>query len=101
VALFLVLLQSKLCRYLPHLTSRVRLPSLSPRLYRPFHADTDAPGSLAAEYRLRLIYKKQFNDILTEEAPSRDFGPLLGKMGVLNDQGESMMDGDQWEAASE
>jgi hypothetical protein len=26
---------------------------------------------------------------------------LLGKMGVLNDQGESMMDGDQWEAASE
>ncbi|GFZ42672.1 mRNA (guanine-N(7)-)-methyltransferase [Saitozyma sp. JCM 24511] len=55
--------------------------------------------ALAAEYRLRLIYKKQFNDILTEEAPSRDFGPLLGKMGVLNEHGESMMDGDQWEAA--
>lgn len=66
-----------------------------------FHAAADDPGSLAAEYRLRLIYKKQFNDILTEEAPSRDFGPLLGKMGVLNEHGESMMDGDQWEAASE
>lgn len=86
------------CHHFATLDSALALPL---RLHRPCHADADAPGSLAAEYRLRLIYKKQFNDILTEEAPSRDFGPLLGKMGVLNDQGESMMDGDQWEAASE
>ncbi|OCF58016.1 hypothetical protein L486_04043 [Kwoniella mangroviensis CBS 10435] len=57
--------------------------------------------NLAMEYRLRLIYKKPFHDILQEEKESRDFGPLLGKMGVVNDQGESSMDEDQWEAASE
>ncbi|WVW80041.1 hypothetical protein I302_102014 [Kwoniella bestiolae CBS 10118] len=56
--------------------------------------------SLAMEYRLRLIYKKPFHDILQEEKGSRDFGPLLGKMGVVNDQGESSMDEDQWEAAN-
>jgi len=38
---------------------------------------------------------------LTEEQSSRDFGPLLGKMGVVNTSGESAMDADQWEAASE
>ncbi|TYJ59172.1 hypothetical protein B9479_000161 [Cryptococcus floricola] len=56
--------------------------------------------SLAAEYNLRLIYKKEFHEILAEEKDSRDFGPLLGKMGVLNEYGESAMDGDQWEAAN-
>ncbi|WVQ64811.1 uncharacterized protein L199_002980 [Kwoniella botswanensis] len=56
--------------------------------------------NLAMEYRLRLIYKKPFHDILQEEKESRDFGPLLGKMGVVNDQGESSMDEDQWEAAN-
>jgi len=61
-------------------------------------ADT---GSLAAEYGLELIYRKTFNDVLQEEQSSRDFGPLLGKMGVINEHGESSMDSDQWEAASE
>jgi mRNA (guanine-N7-)-methyltransferase len=48
-----------------------------------------------------LIYKKGFNEILTEEQSSRDFGPLLAKMGVVNAEGGSNMDEDQWEAASE
>lgn len=55
---------------------------------------------LASESGLRLIYKKAFHEILQEEKDSRDFGPLLGKMGVLNEYGESAMDADQWEAAS-
>jgi mRNA (guanine-N7-)-methyltransferase len=37
---------------------------------------------------------------LDEEQTSRDFGPLLAKMGVLDQQGVSNMDEDQWEAAS-
>ena len=41
-----------------------------------------------------------FNDVLAEEQASRDYGPLLGKMGVINAQGDSAMDEDQWEAAS-
>ena len=55
---------------------------------------------LAGEYGLRLVYKKRFHEVLEEEQSSRDFGPLLKKMGVLNDLGESSMDEDQWEAAS-
>jgi mRNA (guanine-N7-)-methyltransferase len=56
--------------------------------------------SLAAEYKLRLLYKRAFSEVLSEEQSSRDFGPLLGKMGVVNEQGQSAMDADQWEAAS-
>lgn len=55
---------------------------------------------LAMEYGFRLIYRKPFNEILADEQSSRDFGPLLGRMGVVNDRGESAMDADQWEAAS-
>jgi hypothetical protein len=47
------------------------------------------------------VYKKTFNEVLQEEQGSRDFGPLLGKMGVINAEGESAMTEDQWEAASE
>ena len=62
---------------------------------------SNADDSLASEYKLRLVYHKSFSDILAEEQSSRDFGPLLGKMGVVNSEGESAMDANQWEAASE
>ena len=57
-------------------------------------------SSLAEEYGLELVYKEPFANILAQEQESRDFGGLLTKMGVLNYQGESAMDADQWEAAS-
>lgn len=57
-------------------------------------------SSLAEEYGLELVYKEPFANILAQEQESRDFGGLLTKMGVLNHQGESAMDADQWEAAS-
>lgn len=47
-----------------------------------------------------MVYRKSFNEILQEEQSSRDFGPLLGKMGVINHEGQSAMDANQWEAAS-
>lgn len=53
------------------------------------------------EYGLRIVYKRSFHDILTDEQHSRDFGPLLKKMGVIDEAGTSAMDADQWEAASE
>lgn len=53
------------------------------------------------EYGLRLVYKKPFHQVLAEEQDSADFGLLLQRMGVVNPQGESAMDADQWEAASE
>lgn len=57
--------------------------------------------SLALEYGLHLVYKKAFAEVLNEEQSSRDFGPLLGRMKVLDRNGNSAMDEDQWEAASE
>lgn len=63
--------------------------------------DWDNFVNLAREYGLELVYQKTFNDVLQEEQDSRDFGPLLAKMGVVNEDGESAMDADQWEAASE
>lgn len=63
--------------------------------------DWDNFVALAREYGLELVYRKTFNDILVEEQASTDFGPLLGKMGVINAVGDSAMDEDQWEAASE
>lgn len=62
--------------------------------------DWDNFVDLAGEYGLDLEYRKTFNDVLQEEQGSRDFGPLLGKMGVINEHGESAMDSDQWEAAN-
>ena len=58
-------------------------------------------NSLAAEYGLSLSYKKTFSEVLQEEQSSRDFGPLLSKMGVVDEYGQSAMDANQWEAASE
>lgn len=56
---------------------------------------------LAREYGLEVIYRKTFNDVLQEEQHDREFSQLLTRMGVINSDGESSMDGDQWEAASE
>jgi len=82
------------------LSRELRLTSSS-RSARVSRGGGGTDNRLAGEYGLRLIYKKRFHEVLEEEQSSRDFGPLLKKMGVLNDLGESSMDEDQWEAASE
>jgi hypothetical protein len=56
---------------------------------------------MASEYQLKLLYKAEFHDIYAEHSDHREFGPLLRKMKVVDEQGESQMDEDQWEAASE
>lgn len=56
---------------------------------------------MAQEYGLQLVYKKEFHDIFQEEQDHKDFGPLLQRMKVVAANGESEMDEDQWEAASE
>lgn len=55
---------------------------------------------LAAEYDLRLNYVKEFHEVFSENSDHRDFGPLLQHMKVVDSNGESQMDEDQWEAAS-
>jgi mRNA (guanine-N7-)-methyltransferase len=56
---------------------------------------------LALEHDLHLIEKKEFHQIFMEEREHRDYGALLKRMKVVDNDGESQMDEDQWEAASE
>ena len=55
---------------------------------------------LAGEYDLRLNYVKEFHEVFSENSDHPDFGPLLQHMKVVDANGESQMDEDQWEAAS-
>ena len=57
--------------------------------------------SVANEYGLSLLYKKEFHEIYQEESEDLEFGSLLKKMKVVDEHGESAMDEDQWDAASE
>jgi mRNA (guanine-N7-)-methyltransferase len=56
---------------------------------------------LAEEYGLRLVYRKEFHQVFQEHENHPEFGPLMVRMNVVDSSGESQMDEDQWEAASE
>lgn len=55
---------------------------------------------LAAEYGLHPIYKREFHDVFDEFREHAEFEPLLQRMKVVDQNGETDMDEDQWEAAS-
>lgn len=55
---------------------------------------------LAAEYGLHPVYKREFHDVFDEFREHAEFEPLLQRMKVVDQNGETDMDEDQWEAAS-
>ncbi|KZT74131.1 hypothetical protein DAEQUDRAFT_702380 [Daedalea quercina L-15889] len=55
---------------------------------------------LAAEYGLHPIYKEEFHQVFKEHSDHPEFAPLLERMHVVDKNGESQMDEDQWEAAN-
>ncbi|KAJ7109177.1 mRNA capping enzyme-domain-containing protein [Mycena epipterygia] len=55
---------------------------------------------MAAEYGLHPVYKEEFHDIFSEHREHPEFGPLMVRMKVVDANGESAMDEDQWEAAN-
>jgi len=57
--------------------------------------------SLAAEYSLYPIYKEEFHQIFAEHSEQKEFKELMVRMKVVDANGESAMDEEQWEAASE
>lgn len=57
--------------------------------------------SLAADYSLRPIYKEEFHQIFAEHSEQEEFKELMVRMKVVDANGESAMNEDQWEAASE
>ncbi|KXN83490.1 mRNA cap guanine-N7 methyltransferase [Leucoagaricus sp. SymC.cos] len=54
---------------------------------------------MAEDYKLQLLYKKDFHDVFMEHQEDQEFGQLLVKMKVVDANGESSMDEAQWEAA--
>jgi hypothetical protein len=67
----------------------------------PFFFPSAGLCRMALEYNLRLLYKKDFEEIFNEEQAVPEFSDLLKRMKVVNDEGSSEMTGDQWEACSQ
>ncbi|KAF8061515.1 mRNA capping enzyme-domain-containing protein [Lyophyllum atratum] len=55
---------------------------------------------LAAEYDLYPVYKEEFHQVFEEHQEHPEFGQLMVRMKVVDANGESSMDEDQWEAAN-
>src|SRR5215472_2282596 len=55
---------------------------------------------MAEEYKLFPVYKEEFHHVFTEHRDDPEFGTLMIRMKVVNANGESAMDVDQWDAAS-
>jgi mRNA (guanine-N7-)-methyltransferase len=55
---------------------------------------------MAAEFQLFPVYKEEFHHVYTENQRHPEFGPLMMHMKVVDADGESSMDEEQWEAAS-
>ncbi|KAF7978103.1 hypothetical protein HWV62_1510 [Athelia sp. TMB] len=55
---------------------------------------------MAKEYGLILKYKEEFHGIFEEHQDDPEFGDLMVRMNVVDTNGESSMDEDQWEAAN-
>ncbi|KAG8913073.1 mRNA cap guanine-N7 methyltransferase [Tulasnella sp. 408] len=56
--------------------------------------------SLAESYGLKLEFKNSFHEIFAENHEVPAFADLLKRMKVVDENGESHMDPDQWEAAN-
>ncbi|KDE06696.1 hypothetical protein MVLG_03042 [Microbotryum lychnidis-dioicae p1A1 Lamole] len=55
---------------------------------------------LAREFDLHLEYKSDFQDIFLAHKDEPDFAQLLKRMRVIDDQGDTEMTPEQWEAAT-
>ncbi|KIJ32457.1 hypothetical protein M422DRAFT_213808, partial [Sphaerobolus stellatus SS14] len=56
--------------------------------------------ALAKEYGLNIIYKREFGEVFADEREHPEYGPLLRRMKVVNADGVSDVDEEQWEAAN-
>lgn len=69
--------------------------------HRGWTASFLTPFRLAEEYQLYPVYKEEFHQVFEEHREQKEFKELLWRMKVVDRDGESAMDEDQWEAASE
>lgn len=55
---------------------------------------------MAAEYKLHLLYRQEFHRVYEEYQSHPEFHQLMVRMKVVDSDGASAMDEDQWEAAN-
>jgi mRNA (guanine-N7-)-methyltransferase len=55
---------------------------------------------LSLEFGLELLYKREFHQVFDEHQSHPEFGPLMVRMKVKQENGDSIMTEDQWDAAS-
>lgn len=63
-------------------------------------ADAQGWTRLALEYDLHCTFCADFQQIFSEERQDAHFAELLTRMKVVDAQGDTEMNMDQWEAAS-
>ena len=56
--------------------------------------------AVVSDESLHPLYKREFHDVFDEFREHAEFEPLLQRMKVVDQNGETDMDEDQWEAAS-
>ncbi|KAJ9109690.1 hypothetical protein QFC19_001920 [Naganishia cerealis] len=56
--------------------------------------------SIAAEYKLKCIYRKDFDEMFEEHTQNREFLAMAERMQVVDEQGDLYMDAGQWAAVS-
>lgn len=52
-------------------------------------------------FNLEVLYKEEFHTIYNDHQEETEFKQLLSTMKVVDSKGESALDQDQWDAASE
>jgi len=55
---------------------------------------------MAAEYGLSLVFKEEFHQVFADNQQHEEFGPLMVRMKVVDANGGSSMNEEQWEAAN-
>ncbi|TFK72515.1 guanine-N(7)-methyltransferase [Pluteus cervinus] len=55
---------------------------------------------LASEYRLSPVYRQEFHEVFREHQEHPEYSQLMQRMKVVDKDGASPMDEDQWEAAN-
>ncbi|KAF8352358.1 mRNA capping enzyme-domain-containing protein [Amanita rubescens] len=60
----------------------------------------DSFVQMASEYKLHLVYRQEFHNVYEEHQKDPELGPLMVRMKVVDSEGASSMNEDQWEAAN-
>ena len=64
---------------------------------RQLYLFTDA--SLAEDVNLEMVYRRSFHEIYEDEKDDENFGRLMDRMGVKDEDGTRGIKGEEWDAA--